>query len=672
MMFADALTVAGVPDNCIDFEDLSPAATYSVGDTFVADNSGLQAKITGEPFTWSNGDVTALGQVQVDHSNLANHVGQELAVNNILLNFDFGGNVPNTRLHFGEYGGNLNLEINGDLHNFEDFQQVNGAVIGGTTVSVPVGGSGQDAGVLEIAGTIQSLKVGGQELWIDHVCVAQRAAVRYDWGDAPDKPYPTLAVNNGAHHWIDPKVHLGRRVEPEADGQPTLASDGDDVISAPSIDDEDGVQFITPLIPGEPATVEVIASTEGWLNAWMDFDRNGTWSSPASDNIFSGELLHPGVNVLTFMVPADAVPSPTRPVYSRWRFSTTDKVLRPEQPDNVVPNGEVEDHLTFIRERESDDRLDFGDAPDRPYPTLLSHDGARHRINPDVYLGKRIDSDTDGQPTFTAIGDDYDGNDDEDGVHFLTPVIPGHDAKVEVIASIDGFLDAWIDFDQDGHWAPHEQIAVSELVVVGSNIIDFVVPDDAIPHRTRPTYSRFRFSMDGGLQPNGYARDGEVEDYMILNGDLNEDGQITTLDIDLLCNAIHNGDTHGDVNGDGAIDDGDMDYLIHEILGTDYGDANLDGVFNSADLVQIFSTGEYEDGVPHNSGWADGDFDCDGEFTSSDIIKAMQTGSYSPAALPASSAVAAVAAVDSIFEYYKPTTKRTMQDEAIAESGVWI
>ena len=565
----DDLAVDRVVDNCIDFEGLAPAASFVVGDSFVADNTGLQAKISGEPFTWSGGGVTAGGQTRVGHANLAAHVGQEMEVNNILLNFDFGGPLGGLRLRFGEYGGNLNLEINGDFRNFEDFQDVHGAMIGGTLVTVPVGGTGQDAGVLEIAGTINSLKVGGQELWIDHVCVGQREEFRYDWGDAPDQPYPTLAASNGAYHRIDPDVFLGRRVDGEGDGQPTLAADGDDINGVALADDEDGVRFLTPLVPGAAAQVEVIASTEGWLNAWIDFNRNGSWSSGPGENIFSAEPLHPGVNVLTFMVPAGTEPAPNRPTYSRWRFSTTDRLLRPEQTHDSVPNGEVEDHLAFIQEGEPAKRMDFGDAPDQPYATLLASDGARHVINPKVYLGERVDADADGQPTFLANGDDNDGSDDEDGVRFLTPLVPGHRAKVQVVASVDGQLDAWIDFDQDGQWTPAEQIAVSRPLAAGENTFVFMVPRDAIERPTRPTYARFRFSLDGGLKPVGLARDGEVEDYLILNGDLNDDGRITSHDIDLLCRAIHSGSARGDLNGDGVVDDGDMDYLVKQISGHD-------------------------------------------------------------------------------------------------------
>ncbi len=66
----------------------------------------------------------------------------------------------------------------------------------------------------------------------------------------------------------------------------------------------------------------------------------------------------------------------------------------------------------------------------------------------------------------------------------------------------------------------------------------------------------------------------------------------------------------------------------NNILRTSPGDANLDGVFDSADLVQIFIGGEYEDGTPGNSGWSTGDWDGDGEFTSSDLVQAFGSGSY--------------------------------------------
>ncbi|MCA9172511.1 MAG: dockerin type I repeat-containing protein [Planctomycetales bacterium] len=63
-------------------------------------------------------------------------------------------------------------------------------------------------------------------------------------------------------------------------------------------------------------------------------------------------------------------------------------------------------------------------------------------------------------------------------------------------------------------------------------------------------------------------------------------------------------------------------------MGTWFGDANLDGEFNSTDLVVVFQAGVYEDSVLLNAGWSTGDWNGDGEFNSSDLVTAFQTGGY--------------------------------------------
>ncbi|QQS58657.1 S-layer homology domain-containing protein [Candidatus Peregrinibacteria bacterium] len=167
------------------------------------------------------------------------------------------------------------------------------------------------------------------------------------------------------------------------------------------------------------------------------------------------------------------------------------------------------------------------------YPTLFEQDGARH-LSSELYLGRKIDTEQDGQPTYGADGDDenegissseedeawgeYDddhhhSSDDEDGVRFITALIPGYNAKVEVEATADGYLDSWVDFNRDFDWDDEgEQIFTSEPVVKGKNILSFMVPADA---KTRTTYARFRVSSEGGLSPRGIAYDGEVEDYSV-------------------------------------------------------------------------------------------------------------------------------------------------------------
>ena len=159
------------------------------------------------------------------------------------------------------------------------------------------------------------------------------------------------------------------------------------------------------------------------------------------------------------------------------------------------------------------DELDYGDAPDDPYPTLLANDGARHIINPAIYMGSSIDAEPDGQPTFDAMGDDNTNLDDEDGVTFIDPYVVGDTAIVKVEVSVDGYLNAWIDYNKDGVWGPAEKIFSDEPVTAGMNTLSFVIPSGASPGMT---FARFRYNTAGGLTPKGLAQNGEVEDYRIL------------------------------------------------------------------------------------------------------------------------------------------------------------
>ncbi len=541
----------------------------------------------------------------------------------------------------------------------------------------------------------------------------------YDFGDAPDDPdapgYPTLHANGGAYHDVIDGFHLGGLIDGETNGQPTADALGDDNIG---LDDEDGVDFPTPLIPGQHATIEVFASANGILNAWIDYNVNQSWMEP-DEHIFIDVPVSAGNNPLTFTVPPTAVPGPTfarfrlsripgllstgyghggevedyevviveggegppikwaqpplvhenpdvpfspffygwdvrseydgtfvaddwfcksaRPVTDiHWWGSYTDwdsafpppvaphafhigvwtDVPKSEETDWshpgemiwewIVPRAELHERVVgddfhpefmskpdscfrydffipeeqwFHQEKDStiywlsiaalyeeapdsfvwgwktrehffhDDavfvydpvqpkigdviiksepiaekwdlafvltttehflELDFGDAPMQRYPTLFEHNGALHIIDPDVYLGQRIDPEPDGQPDHTSTGDDNDGINDDDGIQFLTPSGDGA-TYVEVTASRPGYLNAWMDFDNNGSWAePDDQIFRDEFIPAGQSILKVPVPDDAAPP---PIFSRFRFSTEPGLSYVGIAIDGEVEDY---------------------------------------------------------------------------------------------------------------------------------------------------------------
>lgn len=161
---------------------------------------------------------------------------------------------------------------------------------------------------------------------------------------------------------------------------------------------------------------------------------------------------------------------------------------------------------------------DFGDAPES-YSTLLPN-GPSHQVwGTPLNLGVKIDREYDGQPSADALGDDNNGviPDDEEGVTFLTPLVPGEPAQIKVIIAgglFDGKLDAWIDFDGSGTFDhPVEHLFGGSLPLInGPYTLSISVPHDALPGYT---YARFRLSSSGNLEPTGEAQNGEVEDYMV-------------------------------------------------------------------------------------------------------------------------------------------------------------
>jgi len=56
------------------------------------------------------------------------------------------------------------------------------------------------------------------------------------------------------------------------------------------------------------------------------------------------------------------------------------------------------------------------------------------------------------------------------------------------------------------------------------------------------------------------------------------------------------------------------------------GDANLDGRFDSGDIVQVFVFGKY--GTEDRARWSEGDWNSDGLFNSSDVVTAFAAGGY--------------------------------------------
>ncbi len=124
-------------------------------------------------------------------------------------------------------------------------------------------------------------------------------------------------------------------------------------------------------------------------------------------------------------------------------------------------------------------------------------------------------------------------------------------------------------------------------------------------------------------------------------GDFSGDQELGVDDIELLIAALrtNSSDLIYDLDADQSVDSKDLGLWVKELFGTYLGDVNLDGEFNSSDLVSALSSGQYEDNVTGNSTWVTGDWDADGDFTSSDLVEALAGGAYEQGPRAAVSAV---------------------------------
>jgi uncharacterized delta-60 repeat protein len=151
--------------------------------------------------------------------------------------------------------------------------------------------------------------------------------------------------------------------------------------------------------------------------------------------------------------------------------------------------------------------FDLGDAP-----VSYSLGTAQHRLGSGLYLGRSVDGDESGPAVWDGLGDDHDGNDDDDGVVFRTPLIYGQKATVEVTASGDGILSAWVNYYAEGH-GPSQHVLVDVPLHRGANVLSMAIPDDVFA--TGQAFVRFRLSSTPGLTVASPAEDGEVEDYAV-------------------------------------------------------------------------------------------------------------------------------------------------------------
>ncbi|MCA9149928.1 MAG: hypothetical protein KDA92_11535 [Planctomycetales bacterium] len=130
-----------------------------------------------------------------------------------------------------------------------------------------------------------------------------------------------------------------------------------------------------------------------------------------------------------------------------------------------------------------------------------------------------------------------------------------------------------------------------------------------------------------------------IETLTGITGDYNGNGVLDAGDLDLQGAGIRANDPNYDLNGDGSTNYDDRLAWLHDLKKTWVGDANLDGEFNTSDLVVALTGGQYEDEIAGNSTWETGDWDGDGDFTTSDLVAALSDGGYEGGVRPAVAAV---------------------------------
>ena len=96
-----------------------------------------------------------------------------------------------------------------------------------------------------------------------------------------------------------------------------------------------------------------------------------------------------------------------------------------------------------------------------------------------------------------------------------------------------------------------------------------------------------------------------------------------------------------DLNGDTFVNEIDVKIWVKDLKNSWVGDANLDLEFNSADFLQVFKAGTYEQ--DESAVWSEGDWNGDGFFDTTDLVAAFVDGGYELGPRPAEANAATVA-----------------------------
>jgi hypothetical protein len=158
----------------------------------------------------------------------------------------------------------------------------------------------------------------------------------FDYGDTPQPLYATSKVNNGPRHRIADGFYLGLGVSTEGDALPA----GTDTF-------DDGVAFPATFVKGYSTSITVTAAgisadRMGYLNAWIDYNRDSVFADSERITNLGGRLLVNGnSNNLQVTIPGDVTPGSLN---ARFRYSSVATL----GPLGEAADGEVEDYVITV------------------------------------------------------------------------------------------------------------------------------------------------------------------------------------------------------------------------------------------------------------------------------------------------------------------------------------
>ena len=194
--------------------------------------------------------------------------------------------------------------------------------------------------------------------------------------------------------------------------------------------------------------------------------------------------------------------------------------------------------------------------------------------------------------------------------------VPGNFADGRVHHARIEYTPGWLSVFLDGADTPTTQAEIADLA-------DFIGADEGF------AWVGFTASTGGAVE-NHDVLSWFFESRRVIRGDVDGNRVLDVSDINLISEAIRGKsvDPLFDLNSDGIVNEDDRRFWVESLANTYFGDANLDGEFNSGDMIAAFQAGEYEDNVLHNSTWEDGDWNGNGDFGTADLVIAFQDGGF--------------------------------------------